>query len=93
MFKKKADPRIPEEKKQIIFQRIKPIIAKELGIDENSVTIASRLVEDLGADSLDSIEITIGLEDEFNIEILDEDGEKMKIVDDIVVYLAERVKE
>lgn len=92
MFEKKEKPHIPEERKQAIFQKIKPIIAKELGIDESSVTIASRLVEDLGADSLDSIEITMGLEEEFNIEILDEDGEKMKTIDDIVVYLAERVK-
>lgn len=93
MFEKKGKPNIPEERKQAIFLKIKPIIAQQLEMPESSITLASRLVEDLGADSLDSIEITMGMEEEFNIEIDDVDGEKMKTIDDIIIYLAERVTE
>ncbi|MDI6605700.1 MAG: phosphopantetheine-binding protein, partial [Candidatus Omnitrophota bacterium] len=49
------------------------------------------IAEDLGADSLDAIEIIMGLEEGFNIEILDEDAEKMTTIDDIIVYLADKI--
>jgi len=92
MFKKK-ESEIPEERKQAIFLKIKPIIAGELKIDEDKITLTSKIIEDLGADSLDAIEIVMALEEEFNIEILDDDSEKMKTVEDIVVYLNTRIKE
>lgn len=91
MFGKKEE-RIPEERRLEIFNRIKPIIAKELDIDENKVTLTASFVDDLGADSLDSIEIIMALEEEFSIEILDEDAEKIKTIDDVVSYLATRIE-
>jgi len=92
MFKKREKD-IPEERKQALFSKIRPIIAKELAIEENQIVPASKIGEDLVADSLDVIEIIMSLEEEFNIEILDADAEKMKTVEDIVLYLAERVNE
>lgn len=83
MFKKE----IPEERKKAIFLKIRPIIAKGLQVDENKIELSSRIVEDLGADSLDSIEITMALEEAFNIEIVDTEAEKMKTIEDIVFYL------
>lgn len=88
MFKKK-EKEVPEERKQEIFLKIRPIIAKELQVDEDKIELSSRIVEDLGADSLDSIEIAMALEEEYNIEILDVDAEKLKTIEDIVFYLAE----
>ena len=90
MFNKKED-RIPESKKQELFARIRPIIAKQLGIDEAKITLQSKLNEDLGADSLDSVQIIIALEEEFSIEILDEDAEKIKTIEDVVRYLTDKV--
>ena len=92
MFKKK-EIKISNEKKQEILLKIKPIIAKELEISQDRITLDSKLVEDLGADSLDAIEIVMALEEEFNIEILDEDQESLKTIEDIIVYLAEKTKE
>lgn len=88
MFKK--EDKITEEKKQEILFKIKPIIAKELGIKEENIILEAKIEEDLGADSLDAIEVIMDLEEAFNIEIMDEDTEKMKTIEDIVRYLAKR---
>lgn len=93
MFKKKERQEIPEERKQAIFLKIRPIIAKQLKMDEDKIKLASKINEDLSADSLDTIEITMALEEEFNIEILDVDAEKMKTVNDIIVYLSNKIQE
>jgi acyl carrier protein len=82
-----------EQRKQSLFLKIKPLIASQLGIDEGRITVESRIAEDLGADSLDATELIMALEETFNIEILDDDAEKMKTVEDVAAYLAERVKE
>lgn len=79
------------KKKQEIFFRIKPIFSKLLEVDKERITPKARLVEDLGADSLDSVDITIKLEEVFNIEIFDEDVEKMINVDDVLTYLAQHI--
>lgn len=89
MFKK--EDRIPENKKQELLVRIVPIIAKQLDIEQTKITLQAKINEDLGADSLDSTELVMALEEEFNIEILDEDAEKMKTIEDIIRYLASRV--
>lgn len=89
MFKKK-ESEIPENRKQSILLKIKPIIAKQLEISEERITLEAKIIEDLGADSLDAIEIVMALEESFNIEIMDEDADKMQTVEDVVVYLAER---
>jgi acyl carrier protein len=88
MFKKK-ETSIPQDKKQEIFSKIKPIIARELNTSEDNVSLTSRIKEDLGADSLDAIEIIMALEETFRIEIMDEEAEKMQAIEDIVVYLAQ----
>lgn len=59
------------------------IIADKMGIDKSKVVVTASLSDDLGADSLDAVEITMALEDEFNIQISDEDAEKIKTVQDV----------
>ncbi|MDP2940250.1 MAG: acyl carrier protein [Candidatus Omnitrophota bacterium] len=86
-FRRKKDEGL-EQKKQEILSKIKPVFCKMLEVGEEKVVPNARIVEDLGADSLDSVDITIKLEEAFNIEISDEDVEKMKTIDDVLSYLA-----
>jgi len=69
------------------MDRIKKIIVDQLGVDENKITENSSFVDDLGADSLDIVELIMAFEEEFDIEIPDEDAEKMKTVGDAIKYL------
>ena len=73
-------------------QRIKEIIADQLGVEIDKLTPDAKFVEDLGADSLDVVELIMGFEEEFNIEIPDEDAEKIKTVGDVLSYLNEKLK-
>ena len=91
MFKKKEEDPETKRKKDVLFSKVKPILAKQLEVDESKITPSSGIVEDLGADSLDSVEIVMALEDEFSVEIPDEDAEKMNTIDDILTYLSEKV--
>lgn len=75
-----------------MFERVKKIIVAQLDIDESQVTLDSSFVDDLGADSLDVVELIMALEQEFNIEIPDEDAEKIITVNDAVQYVANNVK-
>lgn len=70
-----------------IFEDVKKVIAEELGADEASITPSSKIIEDLGADSLDVVELIMALEEKFDISIPDEDGQKIATVDDIVKYI------
>ncbi|MBA7498609.1 Acyl carrier protein [subsurface metagenome] len=70
------------------MDRIKKIIVDQLGVDENKITENSSFVDDLGADSLDIVELIMAFEEEFDIEIPDEDAEKMKTIGDAVKYLS-----
>lgn len=69
------------------FEKVRDIIAKQLDIDVNTITMTSRLIDDLKADSLDIVELIMDLEQEFNIEIPDEELPKVQTVADIVGYL------
>lgn len=69
-----------------MFEKIKAIIVKELGIEESKVTMDARLIEDLGADSLDAVELIMALEDEYGVEISDEDARSLVTVKDIVEF-------
>jgi acyl carrier protein len=69
------------------IDRIKKIIVDQLGVDESKITEDSSFIDDLGADSLDIVELIMAFEEEFDIEIPDEDAEKMKTVGDAVKYL------
>jgi len=69
------------------FERIKEIIVEQLGVDESEVTMEASFVEDLGADSLDIVELVMALEEEFELQIPDEDAEKIRTVGEAVQYV------
>ncbi|MCS6997903.1 MAG: acyl carrier protein [Aquificaceae bacterium] len=73
-------------------QRIREIIADQLGVEVDKLNPNARFVEDLGADSLDVVELVMAFEEEFGIEIPDEDAEKIRTVGDVLNYLREKVK-
>ncbi len=73
--------------------RVKEIITEQLGVDEKEVTPDASFIDDLGADSLDTVELVMALEEEFDIEISDEDAEKIITVGDAVNYITENAKE
>lgn len=73
-----------------IFEKVKAVVVDQLGVEEASVTMESSFIDDLGADSLDIVELIMGLETEFDIEIPDEDAEKISTVGDAVNYIKER---
>ncbi len=75
-----------------MFEKVQEIIAKELGLEKEKVTLESRLTEDLGADSLDAVEIVMALEEEYSIEIDDSRFQDIKCVSDIVKCLEELLK-
>jgi acyl carrier protein len=68
-------------------ERIKEIIMEQLGVDEDQITPEASFVDDLGADSLDTVELVMAFEEEFNVEIPDEDAEKIRTVQDVIDYL------
>jgi len=70
-----------------IEEKVKGIIVEQLGVDEDEVTPTASFVDDLGADSLDQVELVMALEEEFKLEISDEDAEKIKTVSDAVSYI------
>ncbi len=69
------------------LDRIKQIIADQLGIDEDQVVPEASFIDDLGADSLDIVELIMAFEEEFDMEIPDEDAEKIKTVQDVLDYI------
>ena len=71
--------------------RIKEIIIDKLGIEESKITTEARFIEDLGADSLDTVELIMQFEEEFDIEISDEDAEKLNTVGSSVDYINEKL--
>ena len=74
------------------FDRVKKVIVEQLDVAEEEVTPTASFVDDLGADSLDVVELVMGLEEEFEIEIPDEDAEKILTVQDAVNYIEEKSK-
>ena len=72
------------------FDTIKKIIVDQLGVDESAVEMETNLMKDLEADSLDAVEIIMAIEDQFEIEIPDEDAEKFQTVGDLVKYVEEQ---
>lgn len=73
-----------------VDERVKKIIAEQLGVEEDEVTSEASFVEDLGADSLDTVELVMALEEEFGIEIPDEDAEKILTVGKALDYIKEK---
>ncbi len=72
-----------------IAKRVKEIVAEQLGVEEVQVVPEASFMEDLGADSLDTVELVMALEEEFDIEIPDEDAEKIQSVNDAIEYITE----
>lgn len=77
---------------QDIYERVKGIIAEQLGVEESEIKPPSSFVDDLGADSLDVVELVMALEEEFNIEIPDEDAEQIGTVEEAVEYIEHRAE-
>jgi acyl carrier protein len=72
------------------IDRVKKIIVDQLGVEEDKVKDESSFIDDLGADSLDIVELIMAFEEEFDIEIADEDAEKIKTVGDVIRYLEDK---
>ena len=72
-----------------IFEKVKGIIVEQLGVAETAVTLEAAFIDDLGADSLDIVELIMALEEEFDMEIPDADAEKIATVSDVVDYIKE----
>lgn len=75
-----------------IYSKVKEIVVEQLGVDEEEVNEQASFVDDLGADSLDIVELVMALEEEFDLEIPDEDAEKIKTVGDAVSYIKENAQ-
>ena len=75
-----------------VDEKVKQIIVEQLGVDEGEVTSSAPFVDDLGADSLDTVELVMAFEEAFDIEIPDEDAEKIRTVQDAVDYIGKHAK-
>ena len=74
-----------------VEKRVIDIIMEQLGVSEEEVTMEASFIDDLGADSLDLVELIMAMEEEFSLEISDEDAEKIQTVQDVVNYISEHV--
>jgi len=80
------------DKTKEITEKVKQIIAEQLGVEEAEVTPSASFIDDLGADSLDTVELVMALEENFDIEIPDEDAEKIRTVQDAIDYIEKHSK-
>ena len=74
---------------QTIEEKVKDIIVDQLGVNAEQVVLDAKFIEDLGADSLDTVELVMAVEEEFSIEVPDEEAEKLQTVRDVVTYVEE----
>lgn len=77
----------------MVFDKIKDIIVEQLDVEEDAVTMEASITEDLGADSLDVVDLVMSIEESFDVEIPDEEVENIKTVSDIVKYIENKVEE
>ena len=77
----------------MVFDKIKDIIVDQLDVEEDAVTMEASITEDLGADSLDVVDLVMSIEESFDVEIPDEEVENIKTVGDIVKYIENKVEE
>ena len=89
MNKKVSCNRVRKYLLRMVFEKIREIIIEQLQVDESEVTMDTNLMKDLSADSLDAVEIIMAIEDEYGIEIPDEEAEKFQTVRDLVKYVEE----
>jgi len=71
-------------------ERVKEIIVDQLGVSADQVTLEAKFVEDLGADSLDTVELVMALEEEFDVEVPDDEAEKLQAVKDVVTFISSK---
>ena len=76
--------------KEEIFDKLKELVVDQLGVEEDEVTLEATMQDDLGADSLDLVDLVMSVEEEFGVKVADEDLENIKTVGDIVNYIEER---
>jgi acyl carrier protein len=76
-----------------VEEKVREIIVDQLGVDEKQVTADAAFIDDLGADSLDTVELVMALEEEFGIEIPDEDAEKIQTVGDAIEYIQKQLQQ
>ena len=81
-----------DDREKQIAEKVKQIIVEQLGVDEGEVTASASFVDDLGADSLDTVELVMAFEEAFDIEIPDEDAEKIRTVQDAIDYIEKHAK-
>jgi acyl carrier protein len=81
-----------DDREKQIAEKVKQIIVEQLGVDEGEVTSSASFVDDLGADSLDTVELVMAFEEAFEIEIPDEDAEKIRTVQDAIDYIVRHSK-
>ncbi len=77
----------------MVFNMLKTILSQQLGVQENFIELDSSIMDDLGADSIDSVDLVMAAEDAFGIEVPDEDVERIITVEDAVTYIEEKMKE
>jgi acyl carrier protein len=82
---------IKKEYKKMVFEKIKKIISEQLEVDQSIITDGASITGDLGADSLDLVDLAMSIEDEFDIELSDDALEKIKTVSDLVAYIEDRI--
>jgi len=75
----------------LVYEKVKDIVVEQLGVNPEDLSMQSSLIDDLGADSLDIVELIMALEEEFNLEISDEDAEKIITMGDVVDYIKKHV--
>lgn len=75
---------------EVLTQRVTSIIGEQLGVDEGSLVPEANLIDDLGADSLDVVELVMGIEEAFGIEVPDDDVENIRTIQDVIQYVRER---
>jgi len=81
-----------DDGKKELTEKVKQIVSEQLGVDEGEVTASASFVDDLGADSLDQVELVMALEEAFDLEISDEDAEKIRTVQDAINYIDKNAK-
>ena len=75
----------------MVFEKVKAIVASQLNVDAEKITLETHLIEDLGADSLDAVDLIMSLEDEFGLEIDDEAAQQARTIGELVKYIEERI--
>lgn len=73
-----------------IFEKVKTVIKEQLSLNDTNITMSSKFIDDLGADSLDLVELVMAMEEEFGIEIPDSDAESILTIEDVVKYIHEK---